>query len=804
MKPLSFLFVLISLEICHGETGLKGRVLDEQGLPLPYASVLVKPLNKGTSTNLDGYFFVKLENGSYTVHISSIGYQTLTLNFSIGPELTDMGEIHLISAPRIMDEFVVSGSRIPEKITEAPAAIDLIDGRQFEKFTGSPDELFALQKGVDFTRIGNFMASMNVRGFNNAFNQKMLLLDDNRIANVRIRTPVGPMSPYVKEDIERVELVLGPSSALYGPNCLNGLFNTISKSPFDRPGTDVVVGAGSNELLNVRLRHARKLSSKWAYKVTFEYLSGVEEEDYTDSVYILTGTPPTVLRGYPEVGLDRDLLFLKGLAGVYYKPTEKSELGINYTFTRNNSISVGNRNNLVDWYNASLQATYKSPHWFVQFYKTWINLGTSTNTVIRTTNYYQLLKSQTPDEAFNNSLNAPYAATFEDDTYRLNGEIQYNNNWGNWSVTAGSQYQREVAASANTLYIGEPVRSNMLGVYGQVMYTIAETGLKLLATARGDDHSLFGFNFVPKAGITYTRNESTWRLTYGEGSANPTLINSYIKLPVATGTTLGNSEGFTRSDGSKVAPIKPETLQTLEVGYKNIFYKRKLFVDIDAYYNWASNLISPVVSITTIGGPAITHRGDQPIEDFVPPKTPISSYINYGRANTYGLDIGLNYYLTDHYSLTLNYSFFEYIIDRSDANNDANKDGIVNSQDIAPNTPENKISAAFNVKHNKFYGSLFARWIQKYDFFSGRSVAASTNPEETYFLSPVVEGQRVGRSWNYGPLGGFYLSFNGNYQITRRLNFGLYVNNILGQGNYEFVAAPATETTFGAEIKVSF
>ena len=183
-----------------------------------------------------------------------------------------------------MDEVVVSGSRTLEKITESPASIDLIDGAQFENFRGSPEELFALQKGVDFARIGNFLGSISIRGFNSAFNQKMLLLDDNRIANIRIRTPVGPMSPFVKEDIERVEIVLGPSSALYGPNCLNGLFYTVSKSPFDYPGTDVVLGAGSNELLNVRMRHAHKINNKWAYKITFEYLSGVEE-DFTDSVY---------------------------------------------------------------------------------------------------------------------------------------------------------------------------------------------------------------------------------------------------------------------------------------------------------------------------------------------------------------------------------------------------------------------------------------------------------------------------------------------------------------------------------------
>ena len=807
MKLLSFILLIISLfqHIAHGQAGLEGRILGEDGLPLQDANVSVSNSTIGASTNPEGYFFIELENGNYTVLISSLGYQTQTVSVSIDREVNDLREIHLVSTPLMMNELVITGSRTHEKITESPATIDLIKAEQFEKFTGSPDELFALQKGVDFARIGNFMGSMSIRGFNSAFNQKMLLLDDNRIANIRIRTPVGPMSPFVKEDIERVEIVLGPSSALYGPNCLNGLFYTVSKSPFEYPGTDVVLGAGSNEVFNVRLRHAHKINTKWAYKITFEYLSGVEEEGFTDSVYL----PPSIsIPGVAEVGLDRDVLFLKGVAAAYYKPTEASEIGINYSFNNNNSINAGSRNNLVHWYNAALQVTYKSPRWYAQFYKTWIKLDQGVLTRARTSNYYNLLYEGISEaEAFKISLDSPRVATIEDDSYRLNGEIQYNNNWGNWKVVAGTQYQKEVASSNNTIYMDEPIRLNLIGVYGQLMYTIRGTGIKLLATARVDDHSLFGFNFLPKTGIIYTKNQSTLRLTYGEGYYNPNLLHTYVKSI----NSLGNAVGFTLSNGSKVAPISPETLQTLEVGYKSIFYHRKLFLDIDAYYNWAENLISPLTNIVpdgTNGGPVVTHRGNRPIEEFGLSGETVLTYKNYGRVNTYGVDVGLNYYFTEKYSITLNYSFFDYAVERNDPNNDVNGDGIVDNHDIATNTPKNKVSSAFNVRHNKFYGSLFARWVQEYDFFSGRTVAAATNLENTYNRTPVVEGQRVGAApvngcWNYGPLGGFYLSFNGNYQLTKMFNIGAYVNNIVGSGNYEFAPSPPTETTFGIEIKVS-
>jgi iron complex outermembrane receptor protein len=127
----------------------------------------------------------------------------------------------------------------------------------------------------------------------------------------------------------------------------------------------------------------------------------------------------------------------------------------------------------------------------------------------------------------------------------------------------------------------------------------------------------------------------------------------------------------------------------------------------------------------------------------------------------------------------------------------------VTDNDLSINSPKNKISSAFNARYNKFYGTVFARWVQEYDFFSGRNVAAATNPENKYNGSPVIENQRVGTQWNYGPLGGFYLSLNGNYQITKMFNIGLFINNLIGEDNFEFVAVAPTETTFGVELKLA-
>ncbi|MBK9337180.1 MAG: TonB-dependent receptor plug domain-containing protein [Lewinellaceae bacterium] len=70
------------------------------------------------------------------------------------------------------------------------------------------------------------------RGFNSAFNPKNLQINDGRFSSlIATGLPLGALGTTVKEDIERIEVILGPSSALYGPNAHNGLLNTITKDP---------------------------------------------------------------------------------------------------------------------------------------------------------------------------------------------------------------------------------------------------------------------------------------------------------------------------------------------------------------------------------------------------------------------------------------------------------------------------------------------------------------------------------------------------------------------------------------------
>ncbi len=811
-KFLTFLFIFFISGVIFAQGGIKGTIVDESGVAISQAEVFIKSIKQGTVTNTRGEFELNnINNGTYTVSVIYIGYLTVEKSFTISNSILNLGLITLNSSYQVFEEVVVSGSRKMEKITQAPVTINVISARQLDNFVGDPSELIAQQKGIDFIKTGAFVSGFNIRGFNSAFNPKMLQLDDNRFSTlIATGLPFGPLSSIIKEDIERVEIVLGPSSALYGPNAHNGLVNTITKSPWKYEGTEIALGAGSYDAFNARFRHAKKLNDKWAYKVTGGYAEGTDV-NWTDSVYVAGIAKP-------ELELDRKSKFLKAETSVYYKPTTDSEIKAIYGTSKSSYLAVTNvgRNQIKDWGIQFLQGTYTSKRLFAQLYKTWSSTDDTYAITTRTENYWGLIGAgNTHEEALVGSYGGNNPPIFVDKSDRLNTEIQYNNNIGGLDYIVGAQYQKDKADSRDTYLIDAtgPIELEQKGFYGQLEYKIGESGVKLIAAARGDDHDLYGFNFIPKAGITYTMDKGTWRFTYGKGIASPTILN--LSGDLFGGIILGNGEGFTLSDGSKIKPVEVETIQTLELGYKGYLSEGKLYLDANAYYNMSENFLSPLTNIVPTGlagGSVVTHRGDQPIEELTVGLAPglydaggfILTYLNFGKVDTYGFDLGLTYYFNEYYNMTLNYSFFDYNMDKNDLANDGDKNGVVNVLDLPINTPKNKISSAFNFSRDKFYGSILSRYIQKYDFFSGRNVAAKTNTDLMIGGDPVVEGQRVGKKFNYGQLGGFFLNVNFGYKISDHLSLGAYVNNILDTNNYEFVASPPSERAYGVELKIKF
>ncbi|MEM6346826.1 MAG: TonB-dependent receptor [Bacteroidota bacterium] len=811
--------VLSAWTIQAQNASINGKVSDADGNPLVGASVTIQNTQKGTITDNQGsYSLGGLEAGSYTIAVSYIGFSESSKEVKLGADQTLSLNFELEGGTFFSDQVVISSSKTPEKITESPATIIAVSAKQIDEYAGNPAELLARQKGVDYFRAGIATPALNIRGFNSNFNAKNLQVTDGRFSTlIATGLPLGPLNTSIKEDIEQVEVILGPNATMYGPNAHNGLLNIITKDPRTSEGTTFVLNPGVNGDGNLfysgRFRHAQVINDKFAYKVVGEYTRGTEF-DWADSVFIdrvgafdSLGNPiPDGIReGYEELELDPEVSFLRTEAAFYYSPTKDADIILNWGRSNSNYLSPTNvgRNQIKDWAINYYQLRFSSKHWFAQAYFTQSRTDSTYAIDERTKQYYRLLDSGLPDAEARGDLSYASGALFQDRSQRANAEVQYNNQFGRLTLSVGGQWQLDQANSLGTYLLDENeddfININQYGAYLHLKYDFNEKW-KAVAAARADYHEVYEFNFIPKFALLRQGKNGTFRFTYSQGIAAPTILNMYGNL--FGGLILGNAEGFTLADGSTVAKQTVEKIQTFEVGYRGITAGNKLVIDANAYFNISRDFLSPV---TIVG--VTTQRGDTPIEEvqsgFDAYGGLVATYINFGEVNTYGVDLSATYHFNGAFNAYVNYSWFDWSVDEEDLSNDFNGDGVVDFLDILVNAPNHKAGIGMNYSGKKFYANGYLRWVQAYDYFSSFQIASRTQPDKSYRGVAIVEGARSADTFNYGPLGGFSTVDIGlGYRFNDNFRLGFAASNLFNQALREFTASAPTRGLYTIELRV--
>ena len=211
------------------------------------ANVIIENTSMGAASDAQGKFVIKnIPDGDYTVMVSYIGFETLKKNVSV--ESNEMVTVELSMAPEAiqMETYVVTASRRRERVEDAPAAISVISKTEIRRESNANvGDYIKGTKGIDFTQSGIDSYNMTARGFNSSFSSRLLTLMDGRMANVpSLRLTAYNVIPVSFEDIEQIEVVLGPASALYGPNAHSGVLNIVTSSPLRTQGTSVNIQGG--------------------------------------------------------------------------------------------------------------------------------------------------------------------------------------------------------------------------------------------------------------------------------------------------------------------------------------------------------------------------------------------------------------------------------------------------------------------------------------------------------------------------------------------------------------------------------
>jgi len=293
------LFILLFNILCFNnlfsQSILKGKIVDESDESLVGINVFLSE-NKsiGSVTDLDGNFIINTTfDYPLSITISGIGYETKKIEIKSEDDLNK--RIFLSESFLLGEEVVVSASLFEQNILLAPVSIEKLDIIDIEQGSAANfyDELYKI-KGVDMIVQSLSMRFPNTRGFNGNTNYRInQLVDGVNNSSPGLSFSPGNIFGLVQLDVESVELVVGASSALYGPGGMNGTLLMTSKNPFDYEGLSLSLQGGVMHLQNdynkdpsfmndFSFRYGKKISDKSAFKITGGYLKA---DDWNASDY---------------------------------------------------------------------------------------------------------------------------------------------------------------------------------------------------------------------------------------------------------------------------------------------------------------------------------------------------------------------------------------------------------------------------------------------------------------------------------------------------------------------------------------
>lgn len=741
MSIMLFCLLLFSAAgVLAQNTGtIEGVVTDEaSGEVMSGVNVTLIGTTKGAATNEDGVYRIRnVQPGQYRIKATFLGFAP----FQSDPVSIEAGEtvtldISLQETVWRGNEIVVSGSKRPEKLLESPTTIERVSEEELST-TGGSTFMSAMSnlKGVNFTNAGVNTQLISARGFNSSFNTRMLFLIDGRLATLGgTGLPQGNFLPSSKIDLKSIEVVLGPAAALYGPNSGSGVVNVTTKDPWDESGVAISSRIGTQQLRDFTYRVAGTVNNSFGWKITGQYMEAVDfKPQREDSLHFYqpAGTRPTSANTVFETDVvdDYDVGATKVNGSLYYKMGDWLLTGTyGWSSTDQFSLTSNGRNRIEDWEVDYQTLQLSSSNWYAQVSRTGNKAGSyQLNQVVPTVQ--ALYNSGIPANQFDiESIRESLA--FIDDTKIYDSELQYNNTFGGLNLVTGVQYRNFQPESKGT-YLedgqGQDISRELIGGYAQLDYELVPEKLNAVAAARLDGNSDYDTQFSPKGSLVFTATPGhNFRATYNRAYTSPTILQSHAYIPVDLSAVFqgyallikGNTEGYEVRDGSgnvvnTIAPTSPEEVNSMELGYKGAFGE-KLFIDIVGYYSWYKDFIG--ASAIADGIQTIAYQNGSPVLAPGSTNTLVQTFINFGEAEVQGLDVGLNYYFSDRYSISGSFSTIKLTDFKNETTNTT----------LPLNTPPLKIKGGFTAKEifknetiRAPYLKLNGRWQDSYQYSSG-------------------------------------------------------------------------------------
>ena len=487
------LFLIIALcfaSVAGAQRVIRGTVCDESDNPLIGAKVAVEDdKSLQTVSDVNGRFSLSVpHNNAVTLVLSFIGYKEKFVNIKEGNNIDDV--FYLIEDGNSLNEVVVTGTRTPRVLKDAPILTRVISSDDIQKSdaTNIADLLQSELPGIEFSYSMDQQTSLNMSGFGG--NAILFLIDGERVAGETLNNI--DYSRLTLDNVERVEIVKGAASSLYGSNAVGGVINLISKKA-KKPWSANLngrIGAHNDQRYGLGLGTKTKYFNN-SFNFQYHKLGALDLERDGDYSQIY---------GSDSYNFKDRLIFtpfedmkIIAKAGYFFKERNSSST----KHDRYRDFNAGVKGN----YDINEKNSVELSYTFDQYDKSDYNMQSKLD--VRDYSNVQ------------HNVRALYNYNFSDNNY----------------LTAGADYMRDYLMSYQ-FENGGSHKQYTADAFAQIDYSFGK--FNVIGALRYDYFSESSLHHVsPKLGLMYKFDHGSLRASYASGFRAPTLKEMYMSFDMA-------------------------------------------------------------------------------------------------------------------------------------------------------------------------------------------------------------------------------------------------------------------------------
>ena len=463
-----------------------------------------------------------------------------------------------------MGDWVETASKRAQRIEESPAAVSVITAEEI-KHSGATTLGDVLRRvpGLEVMILNASDTEIGARGQNKPLSNGILVLVNGRtVYQDFFGMVLWNKLSIALEDIEKIEVVRGPGSVLYGANALHAVVNIITKKPGSYPGASGSLTAGPDVLIGTAVASGRTGAlSYWGSAGWTQFSSFSNHEK--------------VVLQYPRGRLH----FARNFENI---GEVEFEAGINSGAYNAFYDIVGTLNSYI--INNNIGLRYSRPNFYIRSFWKMHDAPKAY--------FFDILLEDL--ELFGMPLPLSLAEGWDFDIELINHvidtevqkifELPADN-----LLTLGGSYRYNTILT--NICEDRYTTQNLVGAYLQHEFQYRDLVHTYLG-ARYDYHPLTENTLSPRGSVLISPLPGhTFRLSGGKSFRNPTFIESKSKISVALMVMGSEQEVIFASNPD----LDPEELTSFEVGYQTSLIKNKLSASVNTFYNLISGLINIVM-----------------------------------------------------------------------------------------------------------------------------------------------------------------------------------------------------------------